>query len=292
MISQKKEKTLIMVLICANLISSLVGILYRDGGTTATVTNLFGNQIEMFGNGIYAKNAILTVANRLGGDCVGLLGTVFLIILYSLKNDNKYVIILKAAVIVSSVYSSFVTVFGLTMNRLYLLYVFSLGLSVFLAINILTRYFRCVTISPTEKEKSNTGLSVCLIVFGLIVDAIWISMIIPSLISNNYSDLLGLSSTEVTFAFDIGIICPALLISGFLIRRKNDIGYKIAPLLLYILFSVGPLVIAQNISCIIMGIDIPLPQFIGLIVSFVIISIISFMFLLRSMRMLKIAIVN
>ncbi|MGF0020024.1 hypothetical protein, partial [Sporofaciens sp. SGI.106] len=68
---------------------------------------------------------------------------------------------------------------------------------------------------------------------------------------------------------------------------KKDFGYIMAPNLLYILFCVGPMVILQNVYCFILGISVPVPAFIGTVLSFVVMCIFAIVFLCKSICLLE-----
>ena len=111
-------------------------------------------------------------------------------------------------------------------------------------------------------------------------------MIVPCLISKDFGELLGVLTTEITYAIDLGILCPLMIICAIWIKNKNDNGYKLAPILLYVLFSVGPMVILQNLYCVKLGIQIPIPAFIGTILSFVVMSGVALIYLRKSIKFL------
>ncbi len=74
---------------------------------------------------------------------------------------------------------------------------------------------------------------------------------------------------------DLGIILPVYWGSGIALLKKKEIGYKLTPILLTFIAIVGATVIGQNIFQSYMGVEIPIQQLIGLVVSFVILGIIA-----------------
>ena len=173
------------------------------------------------------------------------------------------------------------------MNRLYLFYVVAFGLSVFLAIHLLSKHFKVITVTEEVKSQKNIGISLCLAISGWITIIVWLSMIVPSLMSQNFGELLGVLTTEVTYAIDLGILCPLMIICAIWINNRNDIGYKLAPILLYVLFTVGPMVILQNLYCIKFGIEVPLPAFMGTVMTFVVMGVFAIVYLRKSILLLE-----
>ncbi|MCR4866182.1 MAG: hypothetical protein K5921_04610 [Lachnospiraceae bacterium] len=173
------------------------------------------------------------------------------------------------------------------MNRLYLLYVLGFGLSIFLSFVLVVNDLKTIVVKESSKKCKNLGISLCLGISGVVTIGIWLSMIVPYMITDNYGYLLGVLTTESTYAIDLGVLCPAMIICAILVQKKRDFGYKMAPILLYILFCVGPMVILQNIYCLILGISVPIPAFIGTVLSFVVMCIFALVFLVKSIRLFE-----
>ena len=282
MMKAKTETLLCIILACSAIILSIIGLFESNESATFFVDNVYGQQIELYGKGVYAYNSTLTVSNRLGADWVGILGGIFFLFLCFNKGEKLWVHVLKTAQCTAFVYYFSCLTFSISMNRLYLFYVFAFGLSVLLSIHLLSNHFKHIEVKEEAKTNKNTGMSRCLAISGGITIIIWLSMIIPCLISQNYGELVGVLTTEVTYAIDLGLLCPLMIICAIWIRNKEDNGYKLAPILLYILFSVGPMVILQNFYCIKLGIDVPLPALIGTVLSFVVMGIFAIVYLKKS----------
>ena len=266
MMKIKTENVLCRILGCSAIVFAFCGIITSINPETFFVENVYGQPVELYGKGIYAYNSILTVSSRLGADFVGILGGSFLIILTFLKNDKICVEILKTSQCV--------------------VFVCSFGISILLSIHLLSKFFKQINVKEEIKIAKNVGVIRCLFISSLITIFVWSSMIVPCLISKNFGELLGVLTTEITYAIDLGILCPLMIICAIWIKNKNDNGYKLAPILLYVLFSVGPMVILQNLYCVKLGIQIPIPAFIGTILSFVVMSGVALIYLRKSIKFL------
>ncbi len=286
MMNIKTEKWLCIILASCAIISALIGLFYFDGGESFFATNVYGNPVELYGNGIYAYNSKLTVSSRMGADWMGIFGGVFLIFLCIGKRIFLWKDILKTAQVTTFTYYFACLTFSIQMNRLYLIYVLGFGVSIVLAVHMLVKYFKQIVVKDGVKEKRNMGVSLCLIISGGITIIIWLSMIIPHLINQSYGDLLNTLTTEATYAIDLGLLCPLMIMCGLWIWKKNDIGYKLAPILLYILCSVAPMVILQNLYCIKLGIAVEPPVFVGTVLSFVIMGTFACCYLKKSVGLL------
>jgi hypothetical protein len=286
-VKKRTENTLCIVLSCIVITTAIIGLFYSDGGETIFVKNIYGQEVELYGKGIYAYNSLLTVSGRLGADWMGILCGILMISLCFLKKDQIWAILLKISQSFLFVYYFACLVFSISMNRLYLLYVLGFGLSIFLSFVLVVNDLKTIVVKESSKKCKNLGISLCLGISGVVTIGIWLSMIVPYMITDNYGYLLGVLTTESTYAIDLGVLCPAMIICAILVQNKRDFGYKMAPILLYILFCVGPMVILQNIYCIILGISVPIPAFIGTVLSFVVMCIFALVFLVKSIRLFE-----
>lgn len=284
---KKTENILCLLLSCIAVCVATIGLFYSDGGESILVNNIYGQQLELYGKGIYAYNSLMTVSSRLGADWMGIISGFLMIALCILDKKFLWANLLKTAQSVMFVYYFACLIFSISMNRLYLLYVFGFGLSFLLSIILVVENYKTIEVKESAKRCKNWGISLCLAISGGLTLAIWISMIVPYMIANNYGDLLGVLTTEATYAIDLGILCPAMIICAILIRKKKDFGYIMAPNLLYILFCVGPMVILQNVYCFILGISVPVPAYIGTVLSFVVMCIFALVFLCKSISILE-----
>lgn len=258
------------------LIAALIGIFYTNGGAATEVTNMYGDKVKIYGDGIYAYNSILNVSSRLGADITGIIGAIVLIFLVIWKSKPLWAEIIKTSVIIYLTYYSALLVFGISMNQLYFLYAFCFGIGIFSSFISVKDLLNILVIPASLWEKSYKGTAVFLIITGIIVALIWISCVLPVIINGDFGSLLGIQTNEITYGIDFGITCPLLILCGIWLLQKKDIGYKAAPLVLNMLAFVAILVIMQRAYCIKLGVEIPIQALISFIISFVILGVIAF----------------
>lgn len=268
------------------IIAASIGVFYSNGGARFSVVSMYGYRVQMYGDGIYAFNSILTVANRLGADAVGLVVAISFIGLTLLKKMTPMAQIIRASMVIYLAYHSALLVFGITMNSLYFLYVICFAVSLFLAIIYVKELLKNLQIPEALRNKKMKGTGIFLILVGVITALLWGSTIIPVIINNTYGSLLGIQTTEATFGIDLSITCQVFIMCGIWLLKKKEIGYKTAPLLLNIMIGIAILVISQRVFCAKLGIDIPIGALIGFIISFVIMGIISLYLVVKLLKML------
>jgi hypothetical protein len=74
----KKALTALSVIAAlSSVISACVGVFYTNGGAMRIVENIYGQQITLYGDGIYANNSLLKVGATKGTDIVMLVFLLF-----------------------------------------------------------------------------------------------------------------------------------------------------------------------------------------------------------------------
>ena len=219
--NRKTENILCILLSCIAICVATIGLFYSDGGESILVNNIYGQQVELYGKGIYAYNSLMTVSSRLGADWMGIISGIFMIALCILDKKYLWADLLKTAQCLMFVYYFACLIFSISMNRLYLLYVFGFGLSFLLSVILVVENYKTIAVKESAKKCKNWGISLCLAISGGLTFVIWISMIVPYMIANNYGDLLGVLTTEATYAIDLGVLCPAMIICAILILKKK-----------------------------------------------------------------------
>lgn len=280
------DKVLSLLIGLGIIIAAVIGIYYSEGGNRFTVTNVYGDSVELYGKGLYAYNSVMTVANRLGADVTGILVAMTLIAIACWNSKKQFILIIKTSLLIYLTYHSACLVYGVSMNRLFLLYVACLGLGLYLSMKNVQKSLKEIVVPVQLRNKTLTGTGVFLIFSGIITAFLWLSVLVPAMIDNQFSALLGVLTTEATYGLDLSITCPILILSGIWLLKKKEVGYKVDPLLLNILVMVAVLVLFQRASCIKLGIAIPIGAFIAFIISFVILGVIAIILVIKLMLQL------
>lgn len=264
-----KTMRLLILLVCVLLVSTaLAGLLGQGEGSARIVTALDGREVELYGRGAYANHSLLRATSYMGADWAIVSVVVPLLLLASacLRKLPKSLLVCSGALMIAFYYSISLA-FGAAFNRYFLLYTalfaqagFSFGYSVYLGWTSWQR--------KKQTQSRNRGTAVFLFLAGASA-LIWLSMIIPALISGDFSDFIDINTTEPTFVLDIGIIFPLFIVCGIALLKQREFGYHFTPVLLTFYSLVGVMVAVQTIVQHIYSIEIPLPQMIGLVASFI-----------------------
>ncbi len=270
----KSLKMMIISVAIIAIICSLLGLFYSTGGKQFVVNNIYGQQIELYGNGIYKNDSLLKVGSTRGTDiAIIFVATFLLIISIYKKNSNKYKLI-QGGLLVSILYNTSCLIFGVTFNKLFLIYLPLFSLSLFSLILLLNNIFKSDIYQNAIYNKKLSGISAFIILSGCSVLQ-WLFFIIPAIITNKPLENIDIYTTEPTFILDLAIVLPISIWCSISLLKQKIIAYKFAPIFLTFISVVGLCVIGQTIIQMRMGLVLSLAQAIFLVGIFIILGLIS-----------------
>ena len=110
--------SLCYAIVVLTLISALVGLCYSTGGSQFTVENIYGETIEVFGDGIYQNNSVLKASGNKGTDLVMLLVALTFAFFTWKRHEGARYEFIHAGLLTGLLYYSSSLVFGVTFNSL------------------------------------------------------------------------------------------------------------------------------------------------------------------------------
>lgn len=270
----KRINVLLGLEIIILLIITITGIQSFEIEKSFFVTNIYGQTIQLFGNGAYFYDSYFKAPIFIGTDFTilvlvlpALIGTLIWInIKPSLK--NKLVLISLLGVIF---YYSISIATGITYNYLFLFYISSVILSwisVFMLIKDLDLN-QLVLKTPIK------GYTIFLIITGIALFAIWLMDIIPTLLNGSSLSLIETYTTEVTYVYDMAFISPIMFLSYYLIKKNDGFGTVLLASMLVLCTVMGVMLPIQSAFQFVANIDIPIPVLIIKVGVFVLLACFS-----------------
>jgi ammonia channel protein AmtB len=98
------------------------GLFFSNGGQPRTVESMYGEQVQLFGDGVYANNSMLKATSAKGSDLVMLLFSVGLLLTTFTRGKGAKSCLLHGGFLVSILYYAATTAFGITYSRMFLVY--------------------------------------------------------------------------------------------------------------------------------------------------------------------------
>ncbi|HSI70816.1 MAG TPA: hypothetical protein VK941_11320 [Gillisia sp.] len=235
-----------LIIILTGLASALPAILNAFPAKPRGFQNIYGNEIEIYGSGIYKNDSVFSALGFLAQDIVMLIFGVPILILLLLLYVNRKV---KAAgpalmsIMGFFLYSFLSLSFGASYNQFFLLYVLGLSASFYILI-LLAREVQLPV--AWVKQLPNKFPGIYLIISGVLTLIIWGIPLLDAAVGDRVPHLLFHNTTLVTHALDLAIIVPASIVGGILILKKHPIGYKIAFPLLGIIIFLLPVILLST----------------------------------------------
>jgi hypothetical protein len=233
---------------------SLAGVLSWGPGSTVAVTSQYGEQVMLWGRGVYAHDSVFKAAGFVGTDLCVLFVMVPMLVVSSWRHrdeDDAITSLRLSSLYGVVLYYAACLCFGVTFNCLMLAYVALLGLSLFSAIGYGSKSTAAVA-SPSK------GLQVFLSLLGIALCVAWLPAIVTATVSGEPLPTIEVYTTEVSYVLDIGIISPMCFVSLWLMRRGSLAGTTMAAFLLTICALVGAMVIAQTVCQMAAGLEVPI----------------------------------
>jgi len=283
----KRTLTVLSVIAAiSSILSACVGVFYTYGGAMRIVENIYGQQITLYGDGIYANDSLLKVGATKGSDIVMIATGLALIAVVLICRNRRARILFQSGLLLIILYDTTCLIMGVNFNRLFLLYLLQFGSSLFAFVLSLYHVLNREIYKEQIYERHFKGTGIFMLISGCSV-LIWLTFILPAVISGQPLETIEVYTTEPTFAIDLAIVLPSQMFCGIALLRKKKIGYKTAPIMLTFLAGVGVCVIFQTIFQTSLGIILSSSQLFGLVGSFIMLGIFAAVLNIRFFKFVK-----
>lgn len=250
--------------------ATLGGILSQEPGDPVPFTTVRGEQVDLFGHGLYRYDSLFSGANFRAQDLVVLavavpaLGSAALL---AHRGSRPGRLLLAAAFgALAYVYASMA--FMAAFNPFFLAYVAILSGSLFgLALTVRA-------IEETDREALRAAAmpwraaSLFMLAGGAVTLVVWLVPLLSAQLAGNPPDHLDHTTTMVTDALDLAVITPGAVACGLLLWRRRPLGIALAMPLLGTIVLLLPLIVGGTISQVAAGIEYTPAEVVGPIAGF------------------------
>lgn len=265
----KRRDSIAVIIILLMCVTTIMGILSLDFSHAYDFENQYGQTISIYGYGIYAFDSYFKAPIFIGTDMCMLfvLVPMFLYTYGKYRNGEDSVSELKLISVYAVVlYYAVSLAFGVTYNRLFLVYVALFSLSLF------GMFWHVKKVKWNQTITVTRGLKLYLILSGAALIVAWFPDIIPSIITGDTLSLIEIYTTENTYVLDMGIISPLCFVCLYLLQKREPLGTMILVILLKACIIVGIMMIPQTLCQRASGIEIALPALLTKSASFLILG--------------------
>lgn len=247
---------LTLLIIILSGIATTIGMFSNSPKELSPVLTSFGETIELYGKGIYARDSVSMASQAIAQDFITCIGGIPLLIIglcLALKQSKKGVFLLSGTLAYFLyTYASYSLL--IVYNHLYLIYVAIMILSFYafiLCMNQISHYEVETTFACSFPIKA---VSRFLWATGFMLGSMWIGRVIPTLTNESAPEGLEVYSTLGIQTLDLGFVVPACFIFGYLLRKKNKWGYLLSIVLVAKALTITAAVSAMTILMRINGI--------------------------------------
>lgn len=272
------------------LITAGVGLMIQGGEGTYTFTNRYGQEIEMYGKGLYQYDSRLVGAGFRGTDVVTLLLAIPILLLsyrHYRRGSLRGGIFLIAALFYF-LYNGASMTFAASFNSLFLIYVALFSSGTFALIVTLMNFDRADLVKRVQSGFPHRGIAIFLFVAGIGTLFLWISELIGPILQGGAPEIIGPYTTLFTHGFDSALITPAAVMTGIFLLRRKPWGYVLSAPIMIFCTMIGVVVIGQTISQTLEGLVFPVPVYIGMIGSWVVMGAFAVYFTMAYFKSIKI----
>jgi len=188
-------------------------------------------------NGIYARETPSWAAQGMSQDIVNLIAVVALLVsAYAVSKGAVKAFLVWSGVLLYLVYAYCIYAFDVHYNRLFLVYVAILGLSLYALVSgVVHLQFDRLHTSFFAATPARL-VSSFLLILGILFYLLWLREEIPALVTGQIP--LSITQTNVptnpVHVLDLGLYLPAMLMTAVLLWRRTLWGYLLAgPLLVF-----------------------------------------------------------
>lgn len=234
------RKTIILLTSLIIVLSSIaagIGIFSNEGSGPFEYKSIHGENVLIYGKGVYGYMSAELAPQGIAQDFVTLflaLPALLVSLGYSLKGSIRGRFVLTGITAYLFVTYLFYLAMG-TYSYLFLVYVMLLGTTASsLTINMLS--LGQIDLQRLLKTKAPVKKAGLFLIFnGIAISLLWLGRIVPPLIDGSiYPDGLDHNTTMIVQGFDLALLLPLSIISGFLLYRKSEAGILLG--LIYLVF--------------------------------------------------------
>lgn len=284
--NQKLIQTLTILIIIFACLATLTGLFSNNVTHYKDAITAYGESVVLYNKGIYARDSISMSSQAIGQDIITLvigipLLVISLVLIHRKNGKGKF---LLTGILGYFLYTYTSYSFLILYNRLYLVYITIMALSFYgfiLCIHDISTY----KISDLFHNKFPVkSLSRFLWIVGGVLVCMWLSKIIPTIVSGKAPTELEHYSTMGIQTLDLGFVAPASIVAGCLLSKKNKWGYLLSVILVLKGVTMTAAVTAMAIGQRMNGVKISIAQ----MALFPILCCICIYFMIKLFRQIRI----
>lgn len=239
---------LIVILAC---FASVMGIFYKSEGSEYLFESVRGEQVKIYGRGLYHHMSADVAIQGIAQDIVTLFLGIPLLMLglwKSSKGSVRWNFFLAG--ILKYFFITYLFYMCMAMyNHLFLVYVCLAGLSFYSLIFVLLRFKISKIPKVFNKNTPTKSVGFFLIINAVMIAILWLQIVIPPVLNGTIIPKeVEHYTTLIVQGMDLSILLPLSFLSGLWLIRKQNIGYLLAPIVIIFLCLLMLALVAKIIA--------------------------------------------
>lgn len=217
----------------------------------AGILVLIASLTALLWDGLYADEAASGAAQAIGQDWVTTVWVIplYAVVLYFLQRGSLRARLAWIGLLVYFVYTYVAYAVLMVYNEMFLVYVAAYSLSLVLLITGINSLNLDALPEQFTKKAPRRGVGIFGLVAAVFLAFLWLSDIVPSLISGQPPARINDTVTDslVIQAMDLGLVVPIAIIGGVALLRGKPLGYLLSGIILMKVVSLGTALVAMVI---------------------------------------------
>lgn len=272
-----------VVIVILSTLCCLMAIFSTGEINQVTMTSAFGEEVRLYGKGLYARNSFSMAVQAVAQDYVTLIFALpcTIIALFLARKKNILGEFILTGLLAYMLYTYMSYAFLMYYNSLFLVYVALMALSFYGFVIGINRILVSGVITKLKVEMKTKGLRIFLCITGIMIGLMWIGRIAPTIGKEIAPEGLDNYATLVIQAMDLGIIVPACFVISYLLRIKNRFGYILGAVIIVKAITLVLAVLSMGINMTISGVYVAPIEFVVFGIVFVV-AVFFFVKILKS----------
>ena len=288
--NDKSLHTVTFLIIVLGILTSAIGLLYTTGGKAFYFMNQYGDNVKIYGDGLYARDSYFMAPILRGTDftiiCFAIPILIIALVLDVKKKKLKNRLFLMSIISLFTYYSASI-VFGVTYNILHLVYIALFSASFFGLIIAIMSIDKKQIVENMGDVLPYKGIYIFLVLTGSALIVAWLPDIINSIMLGRSLALIEVYTIQITYVLDMGIIAPAAWICLFQLKKRSGMGYILLVILLTVCSIIGIMLPIQTAFQLIAGISLPIAVIVTKVGIFVLLAFFALYFNIKFFRNMK-----
>ncbi|HAX95672.1 MAG TPA: hypothetical protein DCY35_04010 [Prolixibacteraceae bacterium] len=236
-----KHKTILILLTSVILVMASIaagtGIFSNEGPGPFEYKSIHGESVQIYGKGVYSYMSAELAPQGIAQDFITLflaLPVLLISLVYSLKGSVRGKLVHTGVTSYLFVTYLFYLAMG-TYSYLFLVYVILLG-STAASLTLGMLSLGQIDLPGQLKQQAPVKAAGSFLIFnGLAIGLLWLGRVVPPLIDGTiYPEGLDHYTTMIVQGFDLALLLPLSIVSGFLLYQRNEAGILLG--IVYLVF--------------------------------------------------------